>query len=304
MRFAFSFLIFGIFGFLTVPAVFAGFPEMPGEGVSFAITAAQGSESVFGLSEAREAATSTETKTADAVKPAAGADAPLRVAINAYYPPFSFYDDAGMLAGFDVDIAKALCKALGRECVLVPMAFAEILPAFQEGLVDFSVASMGSSPERRRVVDFTEKYYRSRSIYVARQGEFAGSGPEHFKGKILCARTGTLQERYLRGSFSEIAPIISTTTMEDIFDMVREHDADVALVDGLSGYYLLRQELGEGLEALDELVTVDNDANVARVAVSQKNPGLVRKLDGAIRVIRANGEYHKVNRKYFSFDIY
>ena len=37
----------------------------------------------------------------------------LRVATTGGYPPFTYADDAGEIAGFDVDIALALCTELG-----------------------------------------------------------------------------------------------------------------------------------------------------------------------------------------------
>ena len=39
----------------------------------------------------------------------------LRVATTGGYPPFTYTDDAGEIAGFDVDIALALCTELGAE---------------------------------------------------------------------------------------------------------------------------------------------------------------------------------------------
>ena len=43
----------------------------------------------------------------------------LRIATTGDYPPFNHVDDAGEVAGFDVDIALALCAELGTECKIV-----------------------------------------------------------------------------------------------------------------------------------------------------------------------------------------
>ena len=41
-----------------------------------------------------------------------GAPAALRIATEGANPPFNFIDKDGQAAGFDVDIAKALCAAM------------------------------------------------------------------------------------------------------------------------------------------------------------------------------------------------
>ena len=43
----------------------------------------------------------------------------LRIATTGDYPPFNHVDNAGEIAGYDVDIARALCTELGVECEIV-----------------------------------------------------------------------------------------------------------------------------------------------------------------------------------------
>lgn len=43
----------------------------------------------------------------------------LRIATEGYYAPLNFLDEDGELAGFDMDIADALCTEMGVECELV-----------------------------------------------------------------------------------------------------------------------------------------------------------------------------------------
>jgi len=58
----------------------------------------------------------------------AGMAEPLRVATEGDYPPFSFFDNQGRLTGFDIDIAHALCRRLGKPCEIVAIPWRELLP--------------------------------------------------------------------------------------------------------------------------------------------------------------------------------
>ena len=43
------------------------------------------------------------------------ADKPLRLGIEAAYPPFAYKEASGQIAGFDVDIGNALCAEMKAE---------------------------------------------------------------------------------------------------------------------------------------------------------------------------------------------
>ncbi|MGL4475035.1 MAG: transporter substrate-binding domain-containing protein, partial [Shewanella sp.] len=40
----------------------------------------------------------------------------IRFAMEATYPPFEFTNDKNEVIGFDVDLAKALCSVLNKQC--------------------------------------------------------------------------------------------------------------------------------------------------------------------------------------------
>ena len=57
------------------------------------------------------------------------ADKPLRLGIEAAYPPFAFKQADGSIAGFDVDIGVALCAEMKVECQWVEQEFDGLIPA-------------------------------------------------------------------------------------------------------------------------------------------------------------------------------
>ncbi|MDE0391243.1 MAG: transporter substrate-binding domain-containing protein [Rhodospirillales bacterium] len=90
----------------------------------------------------------------------------LRVGTVGDYPPFNYIDDAGELTGFDIDIARALCERLKARCLFQRHPWSMLIPELRAGTFDAIVASMSITEERRRVVAFTDRYYRNASRFV------------------------------------------------------------------------------------------------------------------------------------------
>jgi len=53
----------------------------------------------------------------------------VRIGVEGAYPPFSYVQPDGELAGFDIDIAKALVEAMGAEVTLVAQDWDGMIPA-------------------------------------------------------------------------------------------------------------------------------------------------------------------------------
>jgi ABC-type amino acid transport substrate-binding protein len=227
----------------------------------------------------------------------------LRVAVDTPNPPFAVLDKRGNVSGFDVDITYALCTELKRTCIIKPMAFEGIISAIVAEEVDIAVAGMGVTEERLRLVDFTDKYYRSLSLYIGRRGVVRGLSPEELKGLRIGAQRDTIQEQYLRQHFKNTATIVPVATQDTALNMASNGQLDLVLVDGLGGYAFLKTEAGAVLEIFGDPLA---DANMtsACIAVSKKQPELRDAINHALQTLRRNGEYGKINRKYFNFNIY
>ena len=79
----------------------------------------------------------------------------LKMATNAYFPPYEYYD-GDKIVGIDADIAQAIADKLGMELVIEDMEFNSIISAVQSGNVDFGMAGMTVTEERLVNVDFTD----------------------------------------------------------------------------------------------------------------------------------------------------
>jgi arginine/ornithine transport system substrate-binding protein len=94
----------------------------------------------------------------------------VRIGVEGAYPPFSYTTADGKLEGFDIDIARALGKAMGVEITLVPQDWDGIIPALMARKYDAIIASMSITEERKKKVAFTNKYYNTPAKFVCKKG--------------------------------------------------------------------------------------------------------------------------------------
>jgi len=159
--------------------------------------------------------------TAPAAAPAAAEPASqwpeLRVAVDATYKPFTYKTESGELAGFDVDVARALCDELRSECVFVEQAWDGMIPGLQAKKYDVIISSMSITDERKQVVDFTGKYYSTPSCVVVKSALNLGADAANFEGKKLGVLKASTQEKYAIG---ELQPAGATIVPYDAQDQV------------------------------------------------------------------------------------
>ena len=228
-------------------------------------------------------------------------DKVIRMAVDAPYAPFAYFDkETGKLSGFDVDIAEAVCRQLNIKCDIQVVPFDEIIPSIVAGKIDVGVAGMAKKADREKLVLFSDKYFRSSSLFIEVPGSVTVENGG-LKGKKIAVQAKTTQEDYLIKTYGDIATIVPMKSFEDITAATLKKEVDVAFVDGLPGYHKLKSDEGLGLEIVGDPVTL---GNASCMVLNKELVSLRDDINKAIQDLRANGEYDRINRKYFEFNIY
>lgn len=91
---------------------------------------------------------------------------PIRVGINASYPPFETVDDHGRLSGFDIDLVNAWAQNQRVQVKFVNLPWTRLLDSLSQGRVDMVVSAVAVTPERSRRFHFSRAYYHEPQVLL------------------------------------------------------------------------------------------------------------------------------------------
>ncbi|WP_226570718.1 cystine ABC transporter substrate-binding protein [Mangrovibacter yixingensis] len=222
----------------------------------------------------------------------------LRVGLEGTYPPFSFQDADGKLAGFEVDFAKALAQHLGVKADLKPTKWDGMLASLDAKRIDVVINQVTISPEREKKYDFSTPYTISgiqALVKKANAGEIKTAAD--LKGKRVGVGLGTNYEQWLR----ENVPGVDIRTYDD--DPTKYQDLRVGRIDAI---------LVDRLAALD-LVKKTHDTlavtgqpfsrQEAGVALRKGNDDLLKAINSAIADMEKDGSLPALSEKWFGADV-
>jgi len=217
----------------------------------------------------------------------------LRIGTEGAYPPFNFIDSDGKLQGFDVEIAKALCGAMKLECEFVVQDWDGIIPGLLAKKYDAIVASMSITEERKKKVDFTNKYYNTPAKFVRKMGSGIEINKDSLKGKSVAVQRATIHENFLRDNYGDVVDIKAYATQDEAnMDLVSGR-VDLVLADSvalLDGF--LNTDNGKGFEFVGPGFTDPRwFGDGIGIAVRKDDSDLRDALNKAIAQIRSDGTY-------------
>lgn len=229
----------------------------------------------------------------------------LKIGSEGAYPPYNFVKADGTVAGFEIDIANALCVELKAKCEIIMQDWDGMIPALQSGKLDAVISSMSITPARKEQVDFSNKYYNpAAGIAAPKDSDLKGTTKEDLAGKAIGVQSSTIHAVFSEQNYTDSTVKSYNSSDEARMDMAAGrvdavNDNIISLTDWL--------KTPEG--ACCKLVgAVKPDLQIhgpgVGVAIKKGREELVEKFNAAILAIRANGNYKEINDKYFDFDIY
>ena len=230
----------------------------------------------------------------------------IRIATDGTFPPYSTVQPDGTLAGFDVDIANALCSEMKAQCTIVQYDFDGMIPALKARKFDAIVASMAITEERKKAVAFSDKYEGGYSRFIGVKGTTLSGDPESMKGQKIGVQMGSIQENYARDIYGKAGATVTTYgSPEQAWLDLQAGRLNAIVAEIGVGMELKKREGSAGFDFFGPSMDDPNYFGVGSgIAVRHQDKVLLARINAALKNILANGTYKQINDKYFDYDQY
>jgi polar amino acid transport system substrate-binding protein len=220
------------------------------------------------------------------------------------YEPFVSMDASGKWVGWEVEFQQAICKEAKLNCEIVVVSWDGIIPALLSKKIDLIIGSMSITDERKKIIDFSDKYYDTPTVVIGNKGDSVGADPESLDGKSIGVLVSTIHQTYAQAHYPS-SDIKEYQTQDAFYQDLAAGRIDAVVGDAIAVESFLKSDAGACCEVKG---TVANDPAILGagigIALRQGETDLKERLNAAIKAIRADGTYDTFSKKYFDFDIY
>ena len=219
---------------------------------------------------------------------------PLRVGSEIGFPPYADIDAQGQSTGFAVELFTAVAAVMDIPVTFHPDKWDIVWQKLKTGKID-ALPLVARTPEREGQVEFTQPHTIGYDSFFVRKGSPAVRSIEEARAmNIIVLRSGAANEALAsRGFTSQLEPV---DNLADGFRLLASGQHDALLAPMLQGNALVHN-IG-----LDKIVIPGPLLKEYRrefsFAVRKGNTELRDRLDQGLAIVKANGEYDRLYRKW------
>lgn len=224
----------------------------------------------------------------------------LTMGTNAAFAPYEYVDENGKYVGIDVEIAQAIADKLGMTLEIEDMEFDSIVTSVKTGAVDFGMAGMTVTEDRKKEVDFTNTYATGKQVVIVIEGGKVNSLDGLSDAKIGVQR-GTTGDVYATGDYgmnevgvTENGKVVRYDNGNQAVLALISGAVDAVIIDNEPAKSLVAANDGKGLSILETEYVYEEYA----ICVNKDNAELLSKINTAIDALMLDGTIDGIIEKY------
>jgi len=216
-------------------------------------------------------------------------------ATDATWPPMEFVDANKEIVGYSIDFMKAAGQEAGFTPVFKAVAWDGIFAGLDANKYDAICSSVSITEERRKVMDFSEPYFKVRQALIVPTGSSAKT-LEDLKGKKVGSQistTGTFAVKAVEGVVSKTYDEVGLA-IEDLYN--GRIDAVVCDDPVAANYALANEKYKEKLRIAAVIET--GEVEYYGIAMKKGNSEVMELVNKGIQAVKAKGMDKEFQKKW------
>ncbi|WP_169507110.1 transporter substrate-binding domain-containing protein [Pleomorphomonas koreensis] len=237
---------------------------------------------------------------------AAGASpASIRFVTADDFPPFNFVDGGGVITGFNVEVARAICTRLAIPCTIQVRPFPLLLETVRDNKADAIAAGVADTPALRRHLAYSVPYFREPARFVRRWPALVEPSPRALAGKTVGVLAGSRYAAFIRDFFPAAAPRTAASEAE-LFALLKDGKVDALFTGAVGAAFWLSGPAAAGCCAFSGGAYTEPAyfGDGMKIAVAAGNAPLKAAIDGALRSLDADGTLADLALRFFPESLY
>lgn len=222
-------------------------------------------------------------------------DGPLKVGIEGTYRPYGFHDENGKLVGFEVEIATAIAKGLGREIQWVETKWDSLLAGLDNGQYDFVINNVSITEERKEVFDFSTPYAKAVGR-VAVPSDSEITSVSQIPGKTAAQSATSNWGKLMEESGATLVPVQG---FAEAIELIQTGRADLTANDVVA----FETYLAEHPEADFKLLEEDLATEILVGIAFKKGNELLGQVNEQLEKLKSDGTLTEIYTRWVGVDL-
>ncbi|MCM3171737.1 ABC transporter substrate-binding protein/permease [Paenibacillus sp. MER 99-2] len=209
---------------------------------------------------------------------------------SADFAPYEFHkviNGKDEIVGFDIEIAKEIAADLGAELVIEDMGFDGLLPALQSGRVDLVISGMTPTDERKKSIDFSDTYYKSKQVIMIRTEDTNKyQTMADLQNEKIGVQKGSIQETIGQGISG--AKLTALDKISDIVLQLQTKRVNAAIVEDTVAAGYLDDVIGLAP------IVVDEEQVEAAIGIRKGNTELLNAVNSTLERLKSENRIEEM----------
>jgi polar amino acid transport system substrate-binding protein len=220
--------------------------------------------------------------------------------LDASFPPMGYTDKDGQIKGFDIDIAKEVCKRLNIELKLQPIDWDSNILELDSRNIDCLWNGVTITEERKKKIIFSDAYMKNRQVIVVKNDSAINTLTD-LSGKKLALQSGSTAATALDKATDLKASLKEVVALDDNVTALLELDkngVDAVLLDEIVARYYITEN-SKDFRVISESLA-DEEYGIG----FRKTDTVLRdKFNETLKAMAADGTLATISNKWFSEDV-